>query len=259
MTCTFTDVERGHIVIKKLTSPSGSAQSFAFAASYNASGFGLADGGANDSGPLKPGSYTVSEISTAGWQLASATCDDGDVPGAITLGAGKTVTCTFTNQRLAATDLMVSKTATPSTTRTYSWSIGKALKETTLDAGGTAHYSVTVTETGFKDGGWKVSGTITVSNPNAAETITLTGVTDSINDGGSCSITSGNTTATLAPKSQTGDSVTLSYSCVYSSAPAPAALRIGQRRRGARLLPGRPTALPRPTHPAPSPASAPRP
>ena len=34
-----------------------------------------------------------------GWNLASATCDNGNSPGAITLVAGSDVTCTFTNER----------------------------------------------------------------------------------------------------------------------------------------------------------------
>ncbi|MDM8540573.1 hypothetical protein QUF90_05750 [Desulfococcaceae bacterium HSG9] len=39
----------------------------------------------------------MSEIIPAGWNLTSAVCDDGSAPGAIVLGAGETVTCTFTN------------------------------------------------------------------------------------------------------------------------------------------------------------------
>jgi hypothetical protein len=112
-------------------------------------------------------------------------------------------------------DLKVAKDATPSFTRTYNWSIAKSVDKTLLDPGGTATYTVTVTETGFTDSGWQVNGTITITNPNDFESITLTGVTDAVDNGGSCSITSGSTTATIAASGN----VTLSYSCTYSSAP----------------------------------------
>jgi hypothetical protein len=59
-----------------------------------------------------------------------------------------------------------------------------------------------------------VSGTITVTNPNDFESITLTDVKDAVNNGGSCTV-SGTTTATIAASSN----VTLSYSCTYSSTP----------------------------------------
>jgi len=101
VTCTFNNtIKRGNIVVVKQTDPDGSAQSFDFTASYSA-GFALTDGQSNDSGPLLPtseaGTYSVSETVLAGWDLTSATCDDGSPIGAIDLGPDETVTCTFTN------------------------------------------------------------------------------------------------------------------------------------------------------------------
>ena len=60
----------------------------------------MADGDTpHDSGPLSPGTYSVAEIGLpAGWSPASAVCSDGSPPASIDLGAGETVTCTFTNQ-----------------------------------------------------------------------------------------------------------------------------------------------------------------
>jgi hypothetical protein len=120
-------------------------------------------------------------------------------------------------------DLNVSATGKPSFTRTYAWGIHKSVDSSRLNipAGGTAtsHYSVAVTHDGGTDSAWQVAGTITVSNPNGWESVPLTGVTDSIDNGGSCSITSGNPHATVAA----GGSVTLGYTCSYSSAPSPAA------------------------------------
>jgi hypothetical protein len=119
-------------------------------------------------------------------------------------------------------DLQVVKTATPALKRTYNWTISKSVDKTRVEQiGGTAtfNYTVNASETGFTDSGWVVTGTITVSNPNDWESVTLTGVSDSIDNGGNCSITSGNKTATLAPKGQTGDSATLGYKCTFASNP----------------------------------------
>jgi uncharacterized repeat protein (TIGR01451 family) len=98
-TCTYTNSKKGKIVVQKETSPDGDPQSFAFTASYDAAGFSLADGQSNDSGLLVSGTYTVVETVPAGWDLQSATCDDGSSPGSIGLSPGETVTCTFTNAK----------------------------------------------------------------------------------------------------------------------------------------------------------------
>ena len=93
----------GRIIVTKVTNPANTPGSFAFSASYDADGFALSHGGSNDSGPLPSGAtYSVSESVPAGWTLAGATCSDGSSPSAIALGAGETVTCTFTNQRLTS-------------------------------------------------------------------------------------------------------------------------------------------------------------
>src|SRR5260221_14353895 len=66
-------------------------------------------------------------------------------------------------------DLGVSKTATPSFTRQYLWSISKAVDKTLVkQIGGTATFTYTVNaaETGFSGGSWKVTGQNTVTNPN---------------------------------------------------------------------------------------------
>jgi hypothetical protein len=108
VTCTFTNtIQRGKIVVDKVTDPVGSTQSFAFVTNYGALGFNLTDAAApNDSGDLLPssefgGTYSVVESPTAGWTETSAVCT-GDVggaktPGAIDLLPDETVICTFTN------------------------------------------------------------------------------------------------------------------------------------------------------------------
>ena len=95
---TFSNVHAGNIVVKKVTQPTGSLQSFTFTTTGSGySGFNLTDGQSNDSGPLAAGSYSVAETATTGWDLSSAVCDNGNDPSAIALAAGQTVTCTFTN------------------------------------------------------------------------------------------------------------------------------------------------------------------
>ena len=99
VTCTFTNQAQGKIVVKKITDPaSDTTTQFTFNPSYGP-GFKLTGGGSSTSGYLKPGSgYTVTESATTGWDLASATCDNGNNPASgITVTAGQTVTCTFTN------------------------------------------------------------------------------------------------------------------------------------------------------------------
>ena len=77
VTCTFVNEKDSNIVVRKQTNPSGDPQSFAFNASYDANGFSLSDGQSNDSGDIDPGTYSVSENVPQGWDLDSATCDDG--------------------------------------------------------------------------------------------------------------------------------------------------------------------------------------
>jgi hypothetical protein len=90
----------GNIIVKKVTDPSPDPtdSTFSYTASYDADGFSLKNGEQNDSGPLSPGTYSVSENAPPnGFELTSATCDDGSPVNAISLGNNETVTCTFTN------------------------------------------------------------------------------------------------------------------------------------------------------------------
>jgi hypothetical protein len=48
---------------------------------------------------LLPGTYGVSETVLSGWNLKSATCDNGDNPANIDLNAGESIACTFVNER----------------------------------------------------------------------------------------------------------------------------------------------------------------
>jgi hypothetical protein len=88
----------GRIIVVKLTDPPGTPGVFDFTASYAPGGFSLSHGQSHDSGSLASDTqYSVAETLPGGWQLASATCDDGSSPDAVVLDPGETVTCTFTN------------------------------------------------------------------------------------------------------------------------------------------------------------------
>jgi hypothetical protein len=127
VTCTFTNTGSGHIIVDKVTSPSGDPQSFSFTttgAGY--SGFSLTDAATPNDQTLVPGTYTVSETLPAGWDLTSRVCSltvsgsgtstfpaSGTTqPASITLGAGDTVTCTFTDTKRA--HIIVDKVTSPS-------------------------------------------------------------------------------------------------------------------------------------------------
>src|SRR3954454_943496 len=100
VTCTFNNTQLGKIVVTKQTLPDGSAQQFTFDGSWNGAGndLTLTDGQSGDSGLINPGTYSVAETSIpAGWDLTTATCDDGSPVGAIVVAPGETVTCTFGN------------------------------------------------------------------------------------------------------------------------------------------------------------------
>jgi hypothetical protein len=98
VTCTFTNTARGHIILKKLTNPSGSTQQFEFDPSYSATNVFLSDTQTSDSGALVPGTYSAAEVNIpSGWSLTGSSCSDGSPVSAISLQAGETVTCTFTN------------------------------------------------------------------------------------------------------------------------------------------------------------------
>jgi hypothetical protein len=117
-------------------------------------------------------------------------------------------------------DLTVSKTATPSFTRSYTWGISKSVDHTLFEQIGgtvTANYTVNVTHDTGTDGNWKVAGDITVTNPNSAEFSGVNVTDDDSADGGTCSVTGG-TGATISANS----SADFPYTCTYSSNPGSA-------------------------------------
>ena len=99
ITCTFTNTQQGKIIVKKVCNDADTTQNFQFTSSFSGGPGTLKCGEEKTSNSLAPGTYSVSEDVPAGWILVSSTCDDESAPSAINLGAGETVTCTFTNAK----------------------------------------------------------------------------------------------------------------------------------------------------------------
>jgi hypothetical protein len=116
-------------------------------------------------------------------------------------------------------DLTVSKTATPSYDLKYAWTIDKSVDKTFVRTSGstaTFNYSIAVSHDAGTPSNWKVTGTITVNNPNDWQSVTLTDLSDVIDNGGNCTVdTSGGLTIAAS------GSKDYPYECTYSSAPSP--------------------------------------
>jgi hypothetical protein len=98
----------GTIRIRKVTSPAGGT-GFTFTQSMTAGSFALDDGGEEVFLNVPPGTHTITEDLLAGWSLTDVRCSDVDSmtnvfsrTAAVSLDAGETVTCTFTNLQSAA-------------------------------------------------------------------------------------------------------------------------------------------------------------
>ena len=101
--CTYTNVQRGSIAVKKVTDPSGSAVSFGFTGDAGAQS--LTDGQTSTPVSVAPGTYTELEATKADWNLTSISCSDSDSTGdtgtrtaTFKVAAGENVVCTFTNK-----------------------------------------------------------------------------------------------------------------------------------------------------------------
>jgi hypothetical protein len=116
-TCTITNTKLGHIIVDKVTVPAGDSQSFSFTTTGSGyAGFSLTDAATpHDSGALVPGTYSVAETVPTGWTLTGLSCKltvsgsatstwSTTAPKAtISVGAGDTATCTFTDTKAQVT------------------------------------------------------------------------------------------------------------------------------------------------------------
>jgi uncharacterized repeat protein (TIGR01451 family) len=106
VSCTYTNTERGIILVDKETLPDEYDADFTFGftpAGESTQNFVLndADDDENDpwsSGLIQPGDYTVAETVPDNWSLTSISCPvAGETSATVTLEPGAVVTCVFTN------------------------------------------------------------------------------------------------------------------------------------------------------------------
>src|ERR671923_97112 len=129
----FVGPNAGTIVVKKVTNPSPdpSNTSFPFTAGggLTPTSFSLTNGQQQTFSNVTPGSgYSVAESVPSGWDLTSSTCDNGNSPSNITVNAGQTVTCTFTDRKKGT--IIVKKVTDPSpdpSNTSFSFSAGGGL------------------------------------------------------------------------------------------------------------------------------------
>lgn len=155
VTCTYTNTERGSLSVNKNTLPAGFDQDFGFTfgypngvpASFDFTLNDSVDNGTETFTNLVPGIYTISEHDVANWKLSSTNAC-GSVDGTtitVTIEAGGTVDCTFTNAA----------------------ALGKAtVTKSVSDAASTLPWSFDFTLT--KDGGSAVPKTVTNSSTSAS-------------------------------------------------------------------------------------------
>jgi hypothetical protein len=158
ITCVFTNTKRGKVLVDKVTIPAANTQSFDFTSSFGP--FALTDQSALfDSGPIAPGTYSVAETGETGWDLTSATCSDGSPVNAINVGAGETVTCTFTNTKRAS--ITIIKDAVPNDAQDFSFTATESTDTTipdfSLDDDGDPTLSNTRTFNNLKPGNYSVT------------------------------------------------------------------------------------------------------
>jgi hypothetical protein len=149
--------------------------------------------------------------------VPSGTCLTVDNTATFTTDTtGTAISASKSVKACGGADLQVSKTAVPSFTRQYLWSIAKSVDKTRVEQiGGSAtfNYTVKVNQTGVLDSNVQAAGVITVTNPNDWESIT-TDVTDAVDNGGVCTVVNGTGVVIAA-----GASVQLAYTCTYGSVP----------------------------------------
>ena len=121
VTCTFNNRQQSKIVVEKVTSDGTGTFDFT-SGTLSPSSFDLtttAEGAAGKDSEtfsnLTVGTYDVAETDKSGWDLTSATCDDGSDPDSIGISAGESVTCTFTNTKKTTT-ISTSQSFTPQDT-----------------------------------------------------------------------------------------------------------------------------------------------
>jgi plastocyanin len=204
VTCTFSNRQRGTIVIQKRTEPHGAPGTFDFADDIGApTTFSLSDEGIETFTYVVSGTYTISETNPApAFDLVDITCTDGNSSGdeatgvaTVSLQPGETVTCTFSN-RQRGTIVVEKQTEPHGAPGTFDFS---------ADIGAPMTFSLS--DDGLQTFTHVVSGTYTISETNPAPAFDLTDIncTDDNSGGG---VAAGVATVSLQP----GETVTCTFS-----------------------------------------------
>ena len=147
----------------------------------------------------------------------TAKVTDTGQPGSVLDSDTASITLCRTQKGLA-----LSKTADPSYTRSFDWTIAKSVDQTSITTSSdsaTFNYTVVVTKSAATDGGWKVTGTITVTNPNVYTVSNVTVSEQGVDNGGICALDTSGAVGTLTQ----GQTASVNYTCTYAQAPSPAA------------------------------------
>jgi uncharacterized repeat protein (TIGR01451 family) len=118
--------------------------------------------------------------------------------------------------------LALSKTADPSFTRSYDWTISKSVDQTSVTTAAdtaTFNYTVVATKSAATDSGWMVTGTISVTNPNSYSVDNVQVTEQGVDNGGVCVLKGSGALGTLV----LGQTAKVDYTCTYAALPAPAA------------------------------------
>lgn len=121
-----------------------------------------------------------------------------------------------------ASDLTVVKDATGSYTTSYDWKISKVADKTRIEQSGTDatfNYTVSVSHSTGQVSAVKVTGTITVFNPNKAE-VTGVDVTDELSDGTGCTVTGGQDATIPAADGSGNGEASFPYVCTLGGLPS---------------------------------------
>lgn len=172
---------------------------------------------------------TLTETTIGSEWTQTAPADGTDLDGVFTVALGvisvdlvpgdELVAPSFGNHKAEKVldNLVVTKTAFPTYTKTYTWTIAKSVEQASLKTAGaaTANYTVTVGHDRGTTSNHEVTGDITVSNSNPTP-ITGVNVTDAVDNGATaCTVTDG-TNLTIPANG----SVVRSYTCSYGALPA---------------------------------------
>src|SRR5262249_43404634 len=182
-------------------------------------------------GSRSPGPFTITGAGCTGTSLGpkkscnvtvrytpSTANDTGTLSASSPRPTATTASVTLKGKKLLGQPLTASASASPSLTRSYSWTLSKSVDNAHItQVGGTAtvNYTVTVTYAAVRDFGWQLDAKVAVSNPNAAgDTVNGVNLSATVDNSGSCGSASGEAVAGQA-------TTNIDLNCAYGSQPSP--------------------------------------